>query len=615
MQKLPLLLILGLNVGLVTLLVVQIRTETTSFLALRAEDGFLFLETLTHHLLSSMEPLNAERNRITDHLEQASNEILNAGSKSSAWDRKRLQDLAQTHELGGLLILDEQGRILHHSDVDTTWLGSDAFLSVCQGHIHQRNRAFHGILSLDTSLATHISGTGALVAISRISPDEPFFFADDFDRIMEYRDLSYLIFESFHQVHYHAPPGIPDSLTPLAQDPELMAAVYGNEPFAREVQIPQQHVLECVWPVYADNIFAGVIRAGLSLDFVQHLQSDFRKRVAAAGVLIILLDAFFLYSLFLARRVGRDSVKLRSVLEGIQDGVAIFEKHQPVFGNPRIKELLGEDWLDVLERRTVNFEHVEVGERTLLVLRNAGEFGRIFIVRDISMENIAEQAREREKRMFSMGKLASVVAHEIRNPLNSVSMIIQQFSFRDPKRQNMLHLVTREIQRLNRVVTEFIDITKIPMLHIQPVSIHAFLEEIREWPVSADTENTLDLHLRLPEEEITLSMDVEKMKDVLMNLMRNSLEAGATSSTLTASASPPYVCFQLKDNGSGMDEDVLERAFELYFTTRSRGSGLGLPAVHRVVTAHGGFIKAESRKGVGTTFKIYLPMTEEEPHG
>lgn len=607
MQRVLILLIVGLNVGLIALLAIQIRDEKVSFLALRSEDGFLFLETLTHHVEFTLEGIERQRDHMQAALNAAAEQLISMSDPLQAWD-----GTAPNRTLvSGSFILDETCRLVAQRGTACDACDWRVFTDVCAGHQAFKAVSLRGPLAADVAIAWHLDGGGALVLTALQDAASPV-LTDDFNRLMQYDDLDYLVFESFDVVYFAAPPdSAADGVLSMRDDPDVVQAIYSDEPFAREVDAIGEAVLECVWPVYVENVFFAVIRAGLSLDFVRHLETDFVKRVGAAGVLIVLLDALFAYSLYLARRVGRDGVKFRSVLEGIGDGVAIFEERKPVFGNDKMRTLLGDDWPNAVQTIDGPLNKIDRDGRTLLVLKNETAFGPIIIVRDISMEEFAQKAKEREKRMFSMGKLAGVVAHEIRNPLNSISMIMQQLHFSSTKQRDMLDLVHAEIQRLNGVVAEFIEMTKIPMMAKTFVPIITFFEELSSLYTEPHANQGIvwDIAPDIGSEEVL--MDRDKMKGVIINLAQNSIHAGATQIRVTVRQTDRFTVIAVSDNGSGMDHTTLEKAFDLYFTTKPSGSGLGLAQVHRVISAHGGFVNAESTPGQGTTIEIYLPRERD----
>jgi two-component system sensor histidine kinase HydH len=227
----------------------------------------------------------------------------------------------------------------------------------------------------------------------------------------------------------------------------------------------------------------------------------------------------------------------------------------------------------------------------------------------------AEMARG--ERLATVGNLAAAVAHEIRNPLNAVSMGIQRLraEFEPAERdeyRRMVDLVQGEVRRLNGIVEEFLSLARPIQLRPELVPVAALLDEIRELVEPQARQAGIELEPALPPSLPDIRADRDRIKQVLLNLVLNAIEAMPTGGRLTlgATASSAALTLMVTDTGSGIPPELLPRVFEPYVTTKTRGLGLGLAIARRIVEAHGGRIEAESQVGQGTSFRITLPREE-----
>jgi signal transduction histidine kinase len=217
--------------------------------------------------------------------------------------------------------------------------------------------------------------------------------------------------------------------------------------------------------------------------------------------------------------------------------------------------------------------------------------------------------------MLSMGRLSSVFAHEIRNPLNSISMIVQQLDMNEclsAKDKDMLNIVDKELNRLNRIVSEFMEVAKMPEIVKKRCEIAKIFEETELLYSAKSEKNNFNLKFKIEDNIKDIFVDVEKFKGVLINLIENAIGANSTEIEVLAKRNDSFIEITVKDNGIGMDKQTIKKAFELYYTTKEQGSGLGLPYVQRIITSHGGLVDIQSEKDKGTTIRILLKEGLEE---
>jgi two-component system sensor histidine kinase HydH len=225
-----------------------------------------------------------------------------------------------------------------------------------------------------------------------------------------------------------------------------------------------------------------------------------------------------------------------------------------------------------------------------------------------------EAEMERRERLASLGNMAAGVAHEIRNPLNAVSMGLQrlraEFEPADPgEYRALVDVVQGGVRRLNTIVEDFLSLARPLSLDIQPVEVPPLLHELRGLLEGEAAAAGVALDVQVESDALTVAADRGRLTQVLLNLALNAIQATPRggSVTLAASRARDAVALAVADTGAGIAPEVLPRLFEPYVTTKVRGLGLGLAIARRIAEAHGGRIEAESRAEGGTRFTVTLP--------
>ncbi len=255
--------------------------------------------------------------------------------------------------------------------------------------------------------------------------------------------------------------------------------------------------------------------------------------------------------------------------------------------------------------------------------------GHTLIFQDITKFKEMEEEMKRVDKMAAIGLLAAGMAHEIRNPLASLSGSIQMLKTEltlDDHQQRLMEITLRESERLNALITDF-------LLFAQPPQTHKIL-----YPIRRILEETIDLfihspsfydgiHIRRPSarEEVHASVDPDQMKQVFWNLLINAAQSmsnggeiqvqlgkgnawGVTGLSLPSQlGGKEWAKISIIDSGNGIAQEEKVKIFEPFFTTKENGTGLGLSIVHKIIENHNGLIRVESELGRGSSFIIYLP--------
>lgn len=251
--------------------------------------------------------------------------------------------------------------------------------------------------------------------------------------------------------------------------------------------------------------------------------------------------------------------------------------------------------------------------------------GVVLVLRDLSRVHDMEEQLRRSDRLAALGVLAAGVAHEVRNPLVGIRAAAQLME-REPAFAASLReftgIIIRQVDRLNRIVSELLSFAGRQPFQRRPCNINQILEEALHL-LGSTLEGARILVVRRYDPEVpAVAGDPDRLLQVFLNLARNGGEAMANGGELTVRTRFERVAPQcggraaavaeIADRGPGIPAEAQRQIFNPFFTTKSGGTGLGLPISVRIVEEHGGTIEVLSRVGEGTTFRVLLPLAGDE---
>ncbi len=230
---------------------------------------------------------------------------------------------------------------------------------------------------------------------------------------------------------------------------------------------------------------------------------------------------------------------------------------------------------------------------------------------------IEEQLRRAEK-LSTLGEMAAVLAHEIRNPLGSIrgtaEILKDDYRPGDPKHE-FIEIQIKETERLNRVVEDFLHMARPQPADMKPCPVQEELETIVTLVSSDARERNIKLVMQPPPAPVIIRADGEKLRQAFLNIVINALQAtkpGGSVIIATKTYQDGLCEIQFRDTGPGMDEETRKRIFEPFFTTKPDGTGLGLAITKKIIESHGGTLLVESETGRGTTVFVRLPQQTGE---
>ena len=254
-------------------------------------------------------------------------------------------------------------------------------------------------------------------------------------------------------------------------------------------------------------------------------------------------------------------------------------------------------------------------ERSLELQRTAEGLEESYKKLRIQSERIiaVEEQLRRAEKLSTLGEMAAVLAHEIRNPLGSIrgtaEILRDDYRPGDPKHE-FIEIQIKETERLNRVVEDFLAMAR-PQ---PPEMVRCLLREELETIVALTANDARERKVRLVLEpmagDAVVRADGEKLRQAFLNIVINALQATPQGGTVTIATRQTDSMFEIRfsDTGPGIDADTLARIFEPFFTTKPDGTGLGLAITKKIIEGHGGTLEVESAPGRGTTVAVRLPM-------
>lgn len=242
-----------------------------------------------------------------------------------------------------------------------------------------------------------------------------------------------------------------------------------------------------------------------------------------------------------------------------------------------------------------------------------GPRGVLVVADDVSDAMATKSRLIQTERLAAIGRMAAHVTHEVRNPLSSIGLNVDMLGdeVRDsgPESLKLLESIQQELERLESITEEYLRLARLPEPSLVPEDPTQLLRDtaefVRNEMRASGVELQLDMAAQLPE----VAMDEPQLRQALLNLLRNAREAMPDGGVakLEATRYDGGVRIQVHDAGPGIADEEREHVFDLFYTTKERGTGLGLPLTQQIVVAHGGHIACKSRHPHGTTFEIWLP--------
>lgn len=349
----------------------------------------------------------------------------------------------------------------------------------------------------------------------------------------------------------------------------------------------------------------GAFRIGFDLEKIDYLMLKMKRSVFVLTFVVTIVGVIVSY--FLVKVVLRP---IKELMIGTKKIAAGFLNYRvPLNSNDEFRRLAISFNSMAVDMET-QIQELNKEKKELLNLKVAFEQRSQELEETLNkIKNIQQELIKAEK-FATVGRLSSSVAHELRNPLAAIKNIsyflLKMKSFNDEKTKQMVEMLSSEVLRANKIITELLDYSRIKKLAKLSVDIETFIDRVVKMvPLQENIKLTKKI------ENFNIEFDPDKITQVLINLISNAKDAMPPEGgeiTISAKKTDTTGQILIQDNACGMSEDTVAHLFEPLFTTKLKGIGLGLPIVKEIIDAHQGKISVTSKENIGTIFTIELPL-------
>ena len=443
-----------------------------------------------------------------------------------------------------------------------------------------------------------------------------------------------------------------DTVEAINDSDFLIPALSSDSVFSRTTNHIGHEVYEVTKRFSMDDEIIGLYRLGVSLEDIRNVEDRMLRRLIIISLILAAISIIVLSIIFTTQNlksVSNEYEKFKtltsSVLENMSEAVIVLDKENNItLFNKSAEELFKVNSDDVLNSK-IN----SIAEGSLGFLENNGSvdivpafekelklFGEskhlsfsisqlddpdtnqikfTVVIKDLTDTKRLEDEAKKNEKLSAMGELASGVAHEIRNPINAIGMIAQRLNKEfiptssQTEYNDITQLLRTEVNRVNKIITQFLNYAKPIELHLKPVELKPYFEEVFHLFEDQAKQKAIKFILQ-KDDSLNIKFDPDLIKQTLLNIIQNAFDAvnNGGEVILQYYKSKKDFIIQVSDNGIGISPEQQKKIFDLYFTTKKDGNGLGLSISQKIISQHNGSISVSSIVNNGTTIKIILPI-------
>jgi PAS domain S-box-containing protein len=429
----------------------------------------------------------------------------------------------------------------------------------------------------------------------------------------------------------------------------LKKSLLEKQYFTRVVTFEEDELFEAVHPFYYKEETVGLFRLGLSMEAIGEINSRIIRRLIIISIVLALIGTILFSIIFIRQRYDILQKQFKAVeaystdiIKNVSDAIIVLDSNNVIkVFNKTSEKLFGTKYdvvigsnissiselnhcfTEIDKNSTLNQVECSVNGKRKYLLISKSEFNdenddlnTIFVIRDLTNQKLLEEQVKRKERLTAMGELASGVAHEIRNPLNTIGTIAQQLNKDFEPNENsdeynqLTQLVYTEVKRINGTIQDFLRFARPEPINPSKFDIDEIMIQLESQYNSFMADKNINFNVVKNWTGI-VNWDKKQILQVLMNIIQNaidSIENGGEINLGISRDSQEIIEINISDTGKGMDESEKQNIFNLYFTTKAKGTGIGLSIVQQIIYEHSGTIDVESKKGKGSKFIISIPV-------
>lgn len=437
-----------------------------------------------------------------------------------------------------------------------------------------------------------------------------------------------------------------DDLESIESSEFLMEGFENEKYMWRIAEIDSTNVFEAIHPFVHNEELIGIFRLGLSLEPIDDINEGIIRRLLILSLVLFVFGSITITLIFvrqnfnlLERKMSAVEKYSKKIIDNVSDAIIVVNNNMMVKSfNNAAKHILNMEnssnrklfsWFDEekctqIINSSSHIEEVECrvnGVNRIFLLSKSDfidekkEKNIILVLRDLTEIKILQNQVQRKERLVEMGELASSVAHEIRNPLNTIGTITQQLGKDFEPKSNLsefielTNLVYKEVRRINSIIESFLKFSRPQPFNPSVFYSSELFDQFSKQYAALLNEKNIELVIR-ENWRGNVEWDKTQMTQVFINLLENATDAVSKSGKISIEVdenSSSNIEIIISDNGKGIAREDKEKIFHLYFTTKTKGSGIGLSIVQKIIAEHNGIIRVESEPGKGTSFIIIIP--------
>jgi two-component system sensor histidine kinase HydH len=436
----------------------------------------------------------------------------------------------------------------------------------------------------------------------------------------------------------------------IQDDPFLLAAMDADTACSRIINFQDREILEVVQKFNSGEEFYGLLRVGLSLYAYRQLTANFKRQVWLFVIILVVLGIIGVVIVFGYQNISitEDALnRAKAITQSLQDSIAGIvistdENLKIVTANVEARRQFGLPESDIgwqydkyfpddpfkvkavlRDRRPLSFEtriEGKAGVMQMLVSTSALHSGAdkatgvIVVAHDISEKRALERQAQQSHRLSELGTVAAGLAHDIRNPLNAIGMVMQRLGNEVEVQgdrtefDEFLRTLKTEHTKLNAIIEKILTVARSSRLDLKQTEIRPVIEEaiaLYRYE-AADHEITIDATIT----DGSLLLNEGMFKNIISNLIKNAIEAIGNKGKIAVGAvfDSGNLIVKVTDDGPGIAADQIPNLFRTFYTTKPGGTGLGLATAYKAATDHGGDLRVDSKPGGPTTFILTIPI-------